>query len=109
MTDAGEDAGERPEVVCLCGSLRFQHLFQSERQRLTAEGVIVLGPEAISEELTPSRRALLGELHLRRIDLADEVRVVSEGGYLGSATTREIEHARQKRKAISSVEPNLDL
>lgn len=83
--------------MCLCGSLRFQSLFQSERQRLTSQGVIVLGPEAISEELTPSRRAALGELHLRRIDLADEIRVVSEGGYIGPATRREIEYAREKR------------
>ncbi|WP_243062272.1 hypothetical protein [Humibacter sp. RRB41] len=109
MTDAGVDASERPKIVCLCGSLRFQHLFQSERQRLTAQGVIVLGPETISEELTPSIRAALAELHLRRIDLADEVRVVSEGGYLGSATQGEIEYARRKCKAISSVELNLDL
>lgn len=103
------DAVERPRVVCLCGSLRFERLFQSERRRLTSLGVIVLGPEAISEELTPFRRAALGDLHLRRIDLADEVRVVSEGGYVGSATRREIEYARERRKAISSVEPTLEL
>lgn len=103
------DDVERPRVVCLCGSLRFHDLFQSERQRLTSEGVIVLAPEAISEELTPSRRAALGELHLRRIDLADEIRVVSEGGYVGSATRREIKYAREKRKVITSVEPTLDL
>lgn len=103
------DAVDRPTVVCLCGSLRFQHLFDSERRRLTSEGVIVLGPEPISEELTPSRREALGELHRRRIDLADEVRVVSEGGYVGASTQREIEYARAGRKVISSVEPTLDL
>lgn len=103
------EAVERPKVVCLCGSLRFENLFRSERRRLTSLGVIVLGPEAISEELTPSRREAMGELHLRRIDLADEVRVVSEGGYVGSATRREIAYAREKRKVISSVEPTLTL
>ena len=95
--------------MCLCGSLRFQDLFLSERQRLTALGVIVLAPEVTGEELTPSVRAALGELHLRRIDLANEVRVVSAGGYIGPATRREIEYAKQKRKLISSVEPFLDL
>lgn len=98
-----------PKVVCLCGSLRFEHLFQSERRRLTSQGVIVLGPEAIDEELTPSISAALSELHLRRIDLADEVRVVSEGGYLGSATQREIEYAREQRKLISFMEPTSQL
>lgn len=96
-------------MVCLCGSLRFQHLFESERRRLTAVGVIVLAPEPIADDLTPARRAALGELHLRRIDLADEVRVVSEGGYGGSATRREIEYAREHRKALSALEPSLDL
>lgn len=96
-------------MVCLCGSLRFQHLFESERRRLTALGVIVLGPEAIDEELTPARSEALAELHLRRIDLADEIRIVSEGGYLGSATRREIEYARAKQKAISTTDPSLSL
>lgn len=103
------DAVDRPKVVCLCGSMRFQSLFESERRRLSSEGVIVLGPEATGEELTPSMREALGELHLRRIDLADEVRVVSAGGYLGSSTRREIAYAREHCKLISSVEPSLDL
>ena len=102
-------AAERPRVVCLCGSLRFQSLFESERRRLTALGMIVLAPEAIDEDLTPARREALGELHLRRIDVSDEVRVVSESGYLGSATRREIVYARKRCKSISSMDPILDL
>lgn len=103
------DAIERPKVVCLCGSLRFQRLFESERRRLTEQGVIVLGPESIDGELTPSKRVALGELHLRRIDLADEIRVVSEGGYLGTATRREIQYALENRKTVSTVEPDLEI
>lgn len=102
-------AHERPRVVCLCGSLRFQGLFESERRRLTSLGVIVLGPEAVDEDLTPAVRSALAELHLRRIDLADEVRVVSEGGYVGSATRREIAYARATGKVVTSVEPTLHL
>lgn len=101
------DVAERPRVVCLCGSLRFLDLFESERRRLTARGVIVLAPEAIGEEVTPAMREALGELHLRRIDLADEVRVVSEGGYVGAATRREIAYAREQHKVISFVEPDV--
>lgn len=99
----------RPRVVCLCGSLRFQSLFESERRRLTALGMIVLAPEAVSGELPPARREALGELHLRRIDLSDEVRVVTEGGYLGSATQREIAYARERGKDVSSVDSTLHL
>lgn len=99
----------RPRVVCLCGSLRFQELFAAERRRLTKLGMIVLAPEAVDGELTSARREALGELHLRRIDLADEVRVVSEGGYLGAATQREIAYARAQGKRLSSADPDLDL
>lgn len=42
--DAELDVVERPRVVCLCGASRFRALMESERQRLTARGVIVLGP-----------------------------------------------------------------
>ena len=100
---------QRPEVVCLCGSLRFHRLFDSERRRLTAHGVIVLAPEPVDGEPTASMRAALGDLHLRRIDLADEIRVVSEGGYIGDATRREIQYARARQKRVSAVEANLDL
>ncbi|AEE47870.1 hypothetical protein [Cellulomonas fimi] len=99
---------DRPRVVCLCGSLRFRDLFASERRRLTSLGVIVLGPEEVDDDLTPARRAALGELHLRRIDLADEVRVVSDGGYVGASTRREVAYARQAGKAVTWVEPHLD-
>ncbi|WP_420111907.1 hypothetical protein [Pseudactinotalea sp.] len=100
---------ERTRVVCLCGSLRFQDAFETERRRLTSLGVIVLAPEPVDGELTPARRDALGELHLRRIDLADEVRVVSEGGYVGSATQREVAYARALGKAVSAVEPALEV
>ncbi|HCS59869.1 MAG TPA: hypothetical protein DIW46_00505 [Microbacterium sp.] len=100
---------ERPKVVCLCGSLRFQRLFDLERKRLTTRGVIVLAPEPVDSEPTASMRAALGELHLRRIDLADEIRVVSEGGYIGEATRREILYARAAQKVVSGVEANLVL
>lgn len=42
-------------------------------------------------------------------DPADEIRVVTEGGYLGAATRREIEYARERRMSITSVDPTLDL
>lgn len=100
---------ERPKVVCLCGSLRFQELFHSERRRLTELGMIVLAPEPVDGELTPSRREALGELHLRRIDLADEVRVISEAGYVGETTRREIAYARALGTHITSTEPDLCL
>lgn len=100
---------ERPKVVCLCGSLRFPELFASERRRLTALGIIVLAPEPVDGEVSALARAALGELHLRRIDLSDEVRIVSDGGHIGDATRREIQYARATGKSLTAVEAHLDL
>lgn len=49
----------------------------------------------------PSLLRSLGELHLRRIDLADEVRVVNPGGYVGEATRREVAYAESLGKRVT--------
>ena len=92
----------RPRVVCLCGSLRFVREFADERTRLTLELAIVLAPEATEATgLEPSLVRALGDLHLRRIDLADEVRIVNPNGYLGETTRREIAYATTLGKRIT--------
>jgi maleate cis-trans isomerase len=92
----------RPKVVCLCGSLRFGREFAAERTRLTLELAIVLAPEATEARMSdPLLVRALGELHLRRIDLADEVRIVNPGGYIGEATRREIAYAEALGKPVT--------
>ena len=71
-----------PKIVCLCGSLRFSREFATERTRLTLDLAIVLAPEATEASvLDPLLVRALGELHLRRIDLADEPRWLHRGGH----------------------------
>ncbi|WP_350281727.1 hypothetical protein [Kribbella sp. HUAS MG21] len=77
---------------------------------LTLAGVIVVAPgvfpSAEADELiTDEQKAALGELHLRKIDLADRVLVVNPGGYIGESTTREIAYARATGKPISFTDP----
>jgi hypothetical protein len=92
----------RPRIVCLCGSLRFGREFAAERTRLTLSLAIVLAPEATEVPvLDPLLARSLGELHLRRIDLADEVRIVNPGGYIGEATRREIAYANAVGKPVT--------
>jgi hypothetical protein len=92
----------RPKIVCLCGSLRFHREFAAERTRLTLELAIVLAPEATEAPVPdPLLVRALGELHLRRIDLADEVRIVNPGGYIGAATRREIAYADAMGKPVT--------
>jgi hypothetical protein len=62
----------------------------------TDHGGEALGPEVV---------ALLDELHLRKIDLADEVLILNVRGYIGESTARELEYARAAGKSIRFLEP----
>lgn len=50
------------------------------------------------------KKAKLDELHLRKIDLADEVLILNVGGYIGQSTSRELEYAKSKGKIIRFLE-----
>jgi hypothetical protein len=97
---------ERPTIVCLCGSTRFVDAWKRAHRTESLAGRIVLsvgvmihaGDEPIRED-GPDKRAL-EELHLRKIDLADEVLVLDVGGYIGESTAREIAYAERHRKRI---------
>jgi hypothetical protein len=102
-----------PEVVCLCGSTRFGAQFAAENLRLTLEGVIVLSIGANThsdDELwsDPIEKAAiktkLDQLHLRKIELSDRVRVVSVDGYLGESTRREIRYALDIGRPVEFLE-----
>ena len=56
------------------------------------------------EWMGPEVAAALDELHLRKIDLADEVLVLNVGGYIGDSTRREIAYAHEKGKVIRYLE-----
>lgn len=104
-----------PIIVCLCGSTRFSEAFQQANVRETLAGRIVLtiGCDMRSdEELFAQRsaeelaeiKAQLDELHLRKIDLADEVLILNVGGYIGKSTQRELHYALTNGKRIRFLE-----
>lgn len=72
---------------------------------LTLGGVIVLMPAEIDTPITDEQRTALGELHLRRIDLADRVVVVNRGEHFGESTMREIAYAEAAGKPVTFVGP----
>jgi len=98
------DVTDRPEIVCLCGSAQHADRIDAVARRLALEGVVVLAPTRFPEPPTPRQRTALGELHLRRIELADRVVVVSPDGRLGQSTSREIAHARAAGKPVTLVD-----
>lgn len=105
----------KPTVVCLCGSTRFSQAFRDANLQETLEGKIVLtiGCDMRSDadifghmqadELTEIKRKL-DELHLRKIDLADEVLILNVDGYIGESTWREMKYAMISDKRIRFLE-----
>jgi hypothetical protein len=48
---------------------------------------------------------MLDDMHLRKIDLADEIFVINVGGYIGESTKREIAYAENTGKKVKYLEP----
>lgn len=96
---------ERPEIVCLCGSIRFRDELRAADRELTLAGVIVVAPAEVNGVTTEEQKAALGALHLRKIDLADRVLVVNPGGYVGESTRSEIAYARAAGKPVTFTDP----
>lgn len=99
----------RPKVICLCGSGRFKDAFEKAEFEETLRGNIVLTigcnthDIARTEELK-HHKPMLDELHLRKIDLADEVLILNIDGYIGESTRNELEYARKQGKKITYIE-----
>ncbi len=101
-----------PIIVCLCGSTRFIDTFKEAARRETLAGKIVLTVSDIityngvtdPQRANPEQKAMLDELHLRKIDLAHEILVLNVGGYIGESTSREIQYAQDNGKIIRYLE-----
>lgn len=115
---------DKPVIVCLCGSTRFtrivnangRSLWQEANLRETLQGRIVLSVGVstqsdidifgkLSVEAANEIKAKLDELHLRKIDLADQVLILDHKGYIGQSTQNELAYARAHSKIIRWLEP----
>lgn len=94
----------RPRRVCLCGSTRFKDAFAQANKSETLAGRIVLSVGMMGHheglDMNGPVKAELDQLHLRKIDLADEILVLNVGGYIGDSTRREIAYAKAHCKPI---------
>jgi hypothetical protein len=96
----------QPLVVTICGSTRFRAEMTEANRVMTLKGRIVLAPGVFGhdgDEMADEQKAALDELHLRKIDMSDEVLVVNPGGYIGESTRREIAYALQTGKTVRYV------
>ena len=92
-------------IVTLCGSTRFKEQFLETQKRLTLEGYIVIsvglfGHSGDDDVWKPGVKEMLDDMHLRMIDMADDIFVINVGGYIGESTRREISYAEQTGKNI---------
>ena len=98
----------RPKIICLCGSTKFKKAFEDANWYFTSRGAIVLSVgcfmHADKKPVSPELKEKLDELHLRKIDLADQVHVLNIGGYIGESTQREIVYANQHKKILTYEE-----
>ena len=102
-------------IITLCGSTRFTPQMLDEAWRLTKMGNIVIhwnilnGHEAFAhgaEREGDDIKTLIDALYLQKVALADEVRVINVGGYIGESTRNELRHARKLGKRITWLEPD---
>ena len=96
-------------VITLCGSTRFKEQFLEAQKHLTLGGNIVIsvglfghsGDNAVWAEGT---KAMLDDMHKRKIDMADAIYVINVGGYIGESTRSEIDYAKKQGKQILYLE-----
>lgn len=105
----------KPTVVCLCGSTRFSTQFREANLNETLGGNIVLSIGCdlrsdaelfanLSEGQLAGIKLRLDELHLRKIDIADEVLILNVNGYIGESTRRELNYAISLGKRVRYLE-----
>lgn len=103
-----DGAGERPRVVCVCGSTRHRGAILDVVRAETLAGRIVLAPgvfsQADGEELDRDVARMLTDLHAAKVEMADEVVVVDVDG-IGDATRREVELAELRGKPVRHWSP----
>lgn len=94
------------KIITLCGSTRFRDAFLEIQKKLTLQGNIVIsvglfGHAGDEEVWRPGMKKMLDDMHLRKIDLADEIFVINVDGYIGESTCREIAYALSKGKKVN--------
>ena len=104
---------QKPKIVCLCGSTRFESCFREIILTETLKGNIVLVPSGyrIGDVTHPGHRfaqsipvdemkVLFDSVHKAKIEMADEILVVNPDSYIGDSTRSEMEFALRLGKPI---------
>jgi len=95
---------KKPEIVCICGSTKFEHEWHKAETVLELGGYIVLSIGFGLTKFNSQTKRNLDELHKRKIDLCDWIFVLNVGGYIGRSTKSEIDYATKLGKEVVYLE-----
>lgn len=104
------------KVICLCGSTRFTPEMLITQWNFTKQGYVVLSWCVLPDNYFQGEdknhigdqegvKEVVDRVHLRKIDLSDEIFVLNIGGYIGESTKNEVAYALSLGKAIRFLEP----
>lgn len=111
------------KVICLCGSTSFTDEMLVLQWELTKQGYVVLSWCALPESYFQGEdkahigdqegvKEIVDEVHMRKIDLADEIIVIRAGKatdgltHIGESTYNEISYAWRQGKPIEFSPPD---
>ena len=106
------------KIITLCGSTKFKEEFLKAQKDLTLQGNIIISVglfshsgdnevwENMDEGTLTKTKAMLDDMHKRKIDMADEIFVINVDGYVGESTKTEIEYAIATGKKVNYLEEN---
>jgi len=100
---------DKPNIITLCGSTRFESKFHEANAELTLTGNIVISAGVFVHQLPEGgisefQKTALDRLHRRKIDVSDEIFVINVDGYIGESTRNEIEYAQRTGKIVRYME-----
>ncbi|HUX92925.1 MAG TPA: hypothetical protein VMV36_03895 [Ignavibacteriaceae bacterium] len=104
---------DRPKIICTIGSSRFCDVEAVMKWEFEKQGFICIGMHLLPEWYckqkgigkghageTEGVAKIMDELHLKKIEMADEIFVINVNGYIGERTTFEIDYATKLGKPI---------
>ncbi len=97
-----------PKIVCLCGSTKYPELFKEAERTEALKGNITLTVAMFGHveglDMDSADKQLFDILHMRKIELADEIFVLTKDKRIGESTANEIAYAKSLNKLIRYLE-----
>lgn len=91
-----------PNIICICGDIRYDSIINRVHTQLTRRGNIVLLPNIYDYNYT--WKETLDSIHKSKIELCDEVYILNYDGKIDHDTMKQMKYALQLGKRISFLE-----